>query len=110
VLKKLLRIIVTVAVLVAIVWLTRERMLPAPQVADESLPRYRSTPPPPQQEPDDLTEIKGIGPVFAARLEEAGIRSFRGLSEVDAVTVATAVGTSEANVARWISGARARLG
>ena len=110
VLKKLLRVITLLAVLAAIVWLTRERLLPAPKVEDDPRPHYRSTPPPPHREPDDLTAIKGIGPVFAARLEQAGIRSFRGLSEIDAATIADGIGTTEARVADWISQARARLG
>ncbi len=57
--------------------------------------------------PDDLTAIKGIGPVFAKRLNEAGITTFAGLAAASAdqlrqITNATAV----ANPEEWIAQAR----
>jgi predicted flap endonuclease-1-like 5' DNA nuclease len=36
---------------------------------------------PPKGNPDDFTRIKGIGPMFAQRLHEAGIASFAALAE-----------------------------
>ena len=105
--KKLIRLATLLLVAAVVVWLTRERLLPTPRVTDDARPQYRSTPPPP--EPDDLTEIKGIGPVYAGRLGDAGIRSFRGLSESDATTVAGTVGTTEAVVNDWIAQAKAKL-
>lgn len=96
-------------VVAVIVWLTREHLLPTPRVIDDEHPHFRSTPPAPAAEHDDLTEIKGIGPVYAGRLAEEGIRSFRGLSEIDAATIAATVGTTEQAVADWIDQAKARL-
>jgi predicted flap endonuclease-1-like 5' DNA nuclease len=111
VLKKMLRFVALVLVAGAIVWLTRERLLPEPRVvSDEPRPPFRSIPPAPHAVPDDLTEIKGIGPVFAGRLNDAGIRSFRGLTEMNAAVIAPAIGTTEAVVEDWILQARARLG
>lgn len=107
-LKKLLRLAGVVGLLVTIVWLTRERLLPTPRVSDEPKPHYRSTPPPPP-EPDDLTAIKGIGAVYSARLHEAGIQTFRGLSEIDAATIAESVGTTPEAVSDWIAQAKAKL-
>lgn len=109
VLKKLFRLSAVLLVAAAIVWLTREHLLPTPRVTDEEHPHFRSTPPAPTAAHDDLTEIKGIGPVYANRLGDEGIRSFRGLSEVDAATVAAAVGTTEQTVTDWIRQAKARL-
>jgi len=109
--KKLFRLALVVTVVAAIVWLTRERLLPPPRVVpDEPRPHYRSTPPAPKPEPDDLTAIKGIGPVYSRRLNEAGIRSFRSLSEVDAAAVAQSIGIAESVVSDWIAQARSRLG
>lgn len=56
---------------------------------------------------DDLTAIKGIGPVFAKRLNEAGIVTFADVAAASAdqlreVTHATAV----ANPEEWIAEAR----
>lgn len=110
-LKKLFRFAVLLAIAATIVWLTRERLLPTPRVPhDEPAPHYRSTPPAPPADPDDLTSIKGIGRVFAARLNDAGVRTFRKLSESDAATIAGAVSTTEAAVRDWIAQAAARLG
>lgn len=41
-------------------------------------------PPAPPPEPDDLVVIKGIGPVIARRLNEAGITTFEQLAALDA--------------------------
>lgn len=56
---------------------------------------------------DDLTEIKGIGPVFARRLTDVGITTFADLAQASPdhlreVTQATAV----ANPEEWIAQAR----
>lgn len=55
---------------------------------------------------DDLTAIKGIGPVFAERLHKEGITSFGDLVGADAAAVATHIDVSEAQVADWIRQAR----
>ncbi len=119
---KPLRLLGVVALAWAIVWLTREHLLPTPKVSHEPPPHYRSTPPPPptprpstsagdrnEMAPDDLTEITGIGPVFAARLAAVGVDTFRGLSEMDTTTLADTVGTSPTAAADWVSQARARV-
>lgn len=92
----------------AIVWLTREHLLPTPAVDDKPRPHYRSTPPPPGQ-PDDLTEVKGIGPVYAERLKQAGITTHRALSESDAATLAETIDVSTQTVAAWIAQAGDKL-
>ena len=58
---------------------------------------------------DDLTESKGIGPVFAERLRQAGITTFADVAKTSAdqlreVTHATSV----ANPDEWIEQAKAR--
>ena len=107
--RKLFRFAALVALASAIVWLTREHLLPTPQVSHEPAPHYRSTPPPPQATPDDLTAIKGIGPVFADRLADLGIKSFRGLSEIAPEAVADDLGTSPETVSDWVAQARSRI-
>jgi predicted flap endonuclease-1-like 5' DNA nuclease len=57
---------------------------------------------------DDLTEIKGIGPVYAAGLTQMGITSFRALSEAEPKTVGDTIGTSVNRVAEWIAEALQR--
>lgn len=98
-----------VAACAAIVWLTRERLLPAPRVPSEPPPHYRSTPPP-AKAADDLTVIRGIGPVYSTRLGSIGITTFESLIEVDPAVIADAVGVSTATVDNWIAQARTQVG
>ncbi len=106
--KGLFRFAALLAVVSVVVWLTRERMLPTPHVSHEPPPHYRSTPPPPEVVADDLTEIKGIGPVYATGLNHMGIPSFRALSEAEPKIVAEALGTSVNRATDWIAEALQR--
>lgn len=103
--KNAIRIAGVVAGLAAAAWAVRDRMLPAPEAPTDTPPKFRrgSTP-----TGDDLTEIKGIGPAFAARLTEAGIASYGDLARQDAEVVAEAVNTTPATAQRWIDAAIAR--
>jgi predicted flap endonuclease-1-like 5' DNA nuclease len=53
-------------------------VLPASLPAPTQKTRYKSPPP----DADDLKKIKGIGPVIAKRLNEAGIYTFAQLAEL----------------------------
>jgi len=53
-------------------------------------------------EPDDLTEIKGVGPAYAERLEDAGVTTFAGLAEADPEELAAATDLSPKRVGRWV--------
>lgn len=59
--------------------------------------------------PDDLTQINGIGPTFARRLNEAGIYSFAALAAADPEQVreVTKVANWQADPADWIAAAKA---
>ncbi len=62
---------------------------------------------------DDLKAIKGIGPVFARLLTDAGYRSFGDLAAADEAAVLAAVtrdGRVPPDVSIWIEEARGRLG
>ena len=96
----------------AAAWALRARLLPAPEIHEEPPPRFREVADddPGQQDAgdtasDDLTEIKGIGPVTAGRLSEAGITSFSDLAAADAEAVSVLAGTSESATAKWIEAA-----
>ncbi len=58
--------------------------------------------------PDDLTEINGIGPVFAARLSGAGIATFAALAAADPERVAEAAQARPDQAEDWIAQARQR--
>lgn len=128
--KKLLRLIVTIGVLSAAAYIVRYKLLPPAEPVVIPPPPFRrvnaaSAPPsapatlqtdstaPIEASADDDTEpvddlkvVKGIGPVFEQRLNDAGIASLGGLVRSDAATVAAQLDVSEAQVADWIRQAR----
>ncbi len=112
--KKLIRIIGLAAAIGLVLWLTRERLLPAPHVSGEPAPPFRSTPPAPATEavaePDDLRTIKGIGPVMAGRLAETGITTYRAMAGADAAAIGESLGVGEGRASDWIAQARRLLG
>ena len=81
---------------------------PAPRV--DEVPGYPiATPPPPPEvppQPEDLSQIKGIGPVYQAKLADAGIVRFDELADSDAMTVAARIEAPVSRVQRWIDEAR----
>ncbi len=91
-----------------IAYLTREQMLPTPETSHEPPPKLRPAPTPEPAEAvdapestDDLTEVKGIGPTYAARLAAMSITTRAALATADPHEVAERVGTSPATVKAW---------
>lgn len=96
----------------AVLWLMRDR-LSGPgvkPVTTTDAPAFRVSPTPstaPSGDGDDLSEVKGIGPVYRARLQEAGITTFAALASADASTLAVQTGVSPDRAADWIDQAAA---
>lgn len=104
--KQLLRIGSVIVGLGAAVWALREKLLPAPEIPEGPPPRFRTGGTDPAQgasstAADDLTEVKGIGFVYAERLADAGITTFTTLAKADAAAIAGATGVSESTAASW---------
>ena len=57
-------------------------------------------------EPDDLTQVKGIGPTYAQRLHEAGIESFTQLTAVSPPELAQILDTNENRAAAILAAAK----
>jgi hypothetical protein len=55
-----------------------------------------------------VEEVKGIGPAYAGRLEDAGVTTIGQLAVADAESLAAATDVSQKRIARWIERARAR--
>ena len=53
-----------------------------------------------QDEPDDLTRVTGVGPVYAERLSEAGIGTFSQLASLEVQQIAEILGCPAARVER----------
>lgn len=105
--KKVIRYIGVLAGLGTVIWVMRDRFISLALPREPQPPSFRVSPhPPPVERPasrsDDLTIIKGIGPVYAARLEEAGITSLADLGKAEAESVATSIDVPAGRVGDWI--------
>lgn len=114
--KKLFRTLVVLAVLGAILWLTRKWLLPAPPPPETHPPPFRhpepgpATAPASPETPDALEVIKGIGPVYKERLADMGITTFSGLVAADSETIADRLDVGVAAVVDWKTQATEHLG
>ena len=102
-LKNLIRIGGVIAGIGAAIWAMSDRILPSPEIHDEPPPLFRTP-----AQPDDLTEIRGIGPVKATNLNEAGVDTFAALAAMPVDELASITETSATTAARWSEDAGAR--
>jgi predicted flap endonuclease-1-like 5' DNA nuclease len=95
----------------AILWAMRDRLVSIAAPQDPEPPRFRVVPPSPSPSAasDDLTAIAGIGPVFAGRLRDAGIRSFADVATAGSARLAEVTGAAETRAAGWVVAASARV-
>jgi len=111
--KNILRIGGVIAGLGAAVWALRDKLLPAPEIPDGPPPRFRtgtgasagsasSGDEPGVPDAHDLTVVKGIGPVYADRLREAGITTFAELAAADLDAVCEAAKVSHSTATSWM--------
>jgi predicted flap endonuclease-1-like 5' DNA nuclease len=110
--KKFMRILGILGGIAAVAWAMRDRFVSIAAPREPEPPSFRvvtePTPPPtPPTEPDDLTIVNGIGPVFARRLMEAGIATISQLAAADPARVAEVAGVPEARVETWLEQAAA---
>jgi predicted flap endonuclease-1-like 5' DNA nuclease len=127
--KKFLRFVLLAAIVVGMVWATRDRMLPKPTPPEQEPPPFRQPPPSPTADapvdetppaasepestpdtPDDLQRVKGIGPVYEGRLHEIGITTFAALIGADSAAVAEKLDVSVESVVDWKTQATAFIG
>ena len=127
--KKLIRVLGVIAGVAAVVWLTRDRLLPTPKVSSEQPPPFRHHETDPSQEPasaaeeppapatpepaatpDDLTVIKGIGPVRSGHLAEEGITTFAELAAADPKSLAEQFDVAETAAVEWVAEAASLQG
>ncbi len=104
--KKILRLLGLLAFLGTVIWIMRDRFISLALPREPDPPAFRVAPHPPlEEEPsqdDDLTIIKGIGPVYAARLEDAGITTLAGLAAGEAEPLAETISVPTDRVENWI--------
>ncbi len=103
--KRLAKLLGFLGGLAAVGWAMRDRLITIAAPKEPTPPTFRVAQP---ATSNDLTEITGIGPVFAARLAQNGIRSFSDLAAAQTEKVATAAGVPETKAADWIDQAATR--
>ena len=89
----------------AILWAMRDRLVSIAAPHDPEPPRFRVVPPSGsgQIAIDDLTELPGVGPVFAGRLRDAGVSTFADVASSSTTRLAEITGASEARVTEWVT-------
>ncbi|MBK5266912.1 MAG: helix-hairpin-helix domain-containing protein [Acidimicrobiia bacterium] len=110
-LAKAARIIGIVGGIGAVAWAMRDRFVTLALSREPEHPTFTLPPEPPDSvatDPDDLTVIGGIGPVFARRLMEVGIATYENLAGATPGRLAGIINVTEARAGKWIEDA-ARL-
>jgi predicted flap endonuclease-1-like 5' DNA nuclease len=109
--KKVIRFLGVLAGLGTLIWVMRDRFVSLALPREPEPPAFRVAPQPeaPTTETptaasirEDLTIIKGIGPVYAARLEDAGIESLGDLASAKADTLSAAINVPAERIRHWI--------
>jgi predicted flap endonuclease-1-like 5' DNA nuclease len=101
--------LITAAVTAWLYWLWQQRreVTPRPLIVSSRKSAAALAPAPrPTADPDDLTQIKGIGPVFAARLNKAGIFTYAQLAAQTAEKVQFITQVTRWDPAVWIAEAK----
>ncbi|NOY56417.1 MAG: hypothetical protein GXP34_10585 [Actinobacteria bacterium] len=98
--KRLMKLTGFLAGLGAAVWLMRDRLISLALPREPEPPTFRVDPAP---EADDLTAIKGIGDVFASRLQQQGITTLQALAKADPAVLAEQLDTPQSRVEGWIA-------
>jgi predicted flap endonuclease-1-like 5' DNA nuclease len=104
--KRLARVVGVMGGIAAVLWAMRERFVSIAAPREPEPPTFRVVTPPGQSlrpsEPDDLTQVNGIGPVFARRLMEGGFSTFAELARADVERVVDLTGVPESKATDWI--------
>lgn len=129
--KRFVKVLGIIGAIGAIVWAMRDRFISLTVPKEPEPPAFRNPPPPPAGtsaaeapppqnsadvspteigEPDDLTAVKGIGPVFAERLSASGITTFAELAETSEERLAEVLGSRLGNVGAILEDARRLAG
>ncbi|HEX6286522.1 MAG TPA: helix-hairpin-helix domain-containing protein [Acidimicrobiia bacterium] len=95
--KRVAKVVGFIGGALAVIWAMRDRFISVATSREPQPPAFRSaTPSPP------VTDIDGIGPVFAQRLTNAGIADIATLASASPDQVAEAASVSAARARSWI--------
>lgn len=103
-LKKVAKVLGLIGGAAAVIWAMRDRLISVATSREPQPPTFRtaaSATAVPQ-----VDEVDGIGPVFAKRLVEAGIKDLPTLAQASPDSVAEAAGVSAGRARDWIDQAQ----
>lgn len=100
--SKVARIVGFVGGVAAIVWAMRDRFISVAVSREPEPPAFRTASP-----PRGIETVIGIGPTYAARLQEAGYLHVSDLVGANAEGVAAIAGVSTSRATGWITQATA---
>lgn len=95
--KRLAKVVGFLGGAIAVLWAVRDRLISVATSREPEPPAFRSESP-----STPVTEIDGIGPVFAKRLTDAGIGDIAMLAGSSPDQVAEAASVSAARARSWI--------
>lgn len=102
--KRVAKVVGFVGGIVAVAWAMRDRFISVATSREPEPPTFRTGP-----QSANVDTIDGIGPVFAERLEEAGLGEMHTLAAATPDQVAEAAGVSVARAKSWIEQAEQHL-
>lgn len=100
--KKLAKVVGLIGAAAAVLWAMRDRFVSVATSREPELPTFRT----PASVSTTVDAIDGIGPVFARRLNQAGIDDVPTLAKASPDSVAEAAGVSAARAKDWIEKAQ----
>lgn len=107
--RRIARVLGVIGGIGAVLWAMRERFISV-AISREPVPPALRVPnddqPGPSVPSGSITDVSGIGPVYATRLGEVGINVPAELAKADAQKVAEAAQVSSARAEEWIASAR----
>ena len=106
--KKVAKIVGILSGAAAVLWAVRDRFISVAVSREPVAPAFR--PVTPREPKPGIDAVDGIGPVFATRLESAGLTDLAALAAASPDTVAEAAGVSAARARSWIERAQTMPG
>lgn len=103
--KRVARILGLVGGLGAVLWAMRDRLVSVAISREPQPPAFRVPEPTPTPPDGSITDIPGIGPVYATRLTTAGIGTLAALADATADAVAEAAKVPLSKAEAWIDAA-----
>lgn len=96
--KRIAKVVGFIGGALAVAWAMRDRFISVATSREPEPPAFRTK----DSEARPVDSIDGIGPVFAQRLQEAGIKDVESLASANPDQVAEAASVSAARARTWI--------